>query len=131
MIGVGRMRKSVLTRQNFPVPALVHISAVIDTGASISGFDPRVFVELEIPPVDVIPVWTPSTPPEKPHECELFDISLSLVAGGQLHPFPDLVVMNADCWLPNEGIEALLGRDILDRCHFSYDGPSRTFTLAF
>jgi hypothetical protein len=39
--------------------------------------------------------------------------------------------MVADCWLPGEGIEALLGMDILSLCFFQLMGPERQFTLAF
>ena len=39
--------------------------------------------------------------------------------------------MSADCWHEDEGMEALIGRDILDHCFFQYLGPDRRFTLAF
>ena len=58
-------------------------------------------------------------------------MSLGFVAGGRHHPFPDTHVIATDCWLPDEGIEALIGRDILDQCFFQYIGIERTFTIAF
>jgi hypothetical protein len=90
-----------------------------------------VFVSLDLTPVGQVSILTPSTPSNAPPEADLFDVSLSLVAGGVTNPFPDTRVMAADCWHPDEGIEALLGRDILDRCFFRYMGPDRRFTLAF
>jgi len=30
-----------------------------------------------------------------------------------------------------QGIDALIGRDILDQCLFAYNGSAKTFTLAF
>lgn len=97
----------------------------------MSGFSPRVFRELDISPVATTSVYTPSTPPGSPYHCDLYDVSLSLVADGRSHPFPDLRVMEADCWLPGEGIEALIGMDILNSCYFQFMGPDRRFTLAF
>jgi hypothetical protein len=32
---------------------------------------------------------------------------------------------------PEEGLQALLGRDVLDHCLLVYDGTRRAFTLAF
>jgi hypothetical protein len=46
-------------------------------------------------------------------------------------PFRDFNVLATDCWHPDEGIEALIGRDILDLCFFQYMGPDRRFTVAF
>lgn len=89
------------------------------------------FRALDVTPVTKVSVLTPSTPPDAPHECDLYDVALSLVAGGSAHPFPDTRVMEADCWLPGEGIEALIGMDILGRCFFQLLGPDRRFTLAF
>jgi hypothetical protein len=131
LVGVSHPRRSLLQRHQFPIPANVHVRALLDTGASISGFSPRVFKELDLTPVTKLGVITPSTPPNTPHECDLFDVALSLVAGGAAHPFPDARVMEADCWLPGEGIEALLGMDILTRCFFQLMGPEGQFVLAF
>lgn len=58
-------------------------------------------------------------------------MSLSLVAGGTAVRFPDSRVMEADCWRPDEGIEALIGMDLLTRCFFQLNGPEKWFTLAF
>ncbi|HVK17558.1 MAG TPA: hypothetical protein VM533_11475 [Fimbriiglobus sp.] len=131
LVGVSRLRRQVLQRNSFPVPHPVPVRALIDTGASISGFSPRVFRELGISPVGTTPVLTPSTRPDAPHECDLYDVTLSIVAEGSAHLFPDARVMEADCWLPGEGIEALIGTDILNHCFFQFIGRDRTFTLAF
>jgi len=90
-----------------------------------------VFTALDITPIAKTLILTPSTPPHAPHECDLYHVSLSLVADGSAHAFPESRGMAADCWLEGEGIEALIGRDILDRCFFQYIGLERKFTLAF
>ena len=131
LVGVSRPRRALLVKHQFRVPAPVHVRALIDTGASVSGFAPRVFAALDLTPVGRIAILTPSTPADAPHESDLFDVSLALVADGGTHPFPDTRVMSADCWHPDEGVEALIGRDILDHCFFQYMGVDRRFTLAF
>jgi hypothetical protein len=131
LVGVSGRRQELLERHQFPVPQPVHVRALLDTGASISGFAPRVFRELDLTPVSTLNVLTPSTPADAPHPCDLYDVSLSLVANGTAYPFADLRVMVADCWPPTEGLEALLGMDILGRCFFQLMGPERHFVCAF
>jgi hypothetical protein len=131
LVGVSRSHHGQLLKHGSPVPAPVHVRALLDTGASLSAFAPRVFRELGISPVRKMEVLTPSTATAAPHLADLYDVSLSLVAGGAAHPFPEGQVLEADCWLPGEDIEALIGMDILSRCFFQLLGPDRRFTLAF
>lgn len=131
LVGVSSTRHALLVKHSFPVPQSVHVRALLDTGASISGFAPRVFRELDLTPVSTLDVLTPSTPADAPHVSDLFDVSLALVAGGTAHALPDLRVMSADCWLPGEGIEALVGMDILCRGFFQLMGPEGQFVFAF
>jgi hypothetical protein len=131
LIGASRTHQVVLRKHESVVPQAVHVRALLDTGASISGFSPRVFQELGISPITKMDVLTPSTPSNKPHICDVYDVSLALVANGAVRPFPDARVMVADCWLQNEGIEALHGMDILRSCFFQLFGPEGQFTLAF
>lgn len=100
VVGVSRTRRRLLRKHAFPIPAAVHVRALIDTGASISGFARRVFRGLDITPVTTMGVITSSTPADAPFEGSLYDVSLGLVAGGAAHPFPDARVMEADCGTP-------------------------------
>jgi hypothetical protein len=131
LVAVNTPRRGLLAKHQFPVPAPVHVRALLDTGASMSGFSPRVFRELDLTPVAQLAVITPSTPTHAPHECNLFDVSLSLVADGTAHQFPDTRMLETDCWFPGEKLEALIGMDILCRCFFQLMGPERKFVLAF
>jgi hypothetical protein len=131
LVGVSRPRRRLLRKHGFAVPESVHVRALIDTGASVSGFAPRVFRELGLTPVTVSPVLTSSTAPSDPHLCNFFDVSLALVAEGRHHHLTDSRVMEADCWHADEGMEALIGMDILTLCFFQLHGRDRTFTLAF
>jgi len=103
------------------------------TGAGISGFSTRVFEDLELPSVGTIKILTPSTNWDSPHECDLFDVQLCLVANGLSHPFLNSQVIASDGWHPSseEGIEGLIGRDVLKHAALYYHGPGRTFTFGF
>ena len=129
--GVRQTRMHFLEAKGLPVPEPVPVRAVIDTGAAISGITSKVFCLLNIEPVAKIHVVTPSTPIDEPHECDQYFIGLSLVADGRSHYLADLRVMETSAWLPDEGFEALIGRDILQQCFFQYIGQERKFTLAF
>lgn len=50
MIGVPGVRAELLRKHAFPVPEPVFVRALIDTGASLSGFAPRVFQGLDCAP---------------------------------------------------------------------------------
>ena len=131
LIGASQPRRVLLERNGFTVPVAVPVRALIDTGASISGFSAKVFQALDLTPVSQISVLTPSTLVDTPHDCNVYDVSLSLVANGAAHPFPDVRVMEANCWHPGEEIEALIGMDILRRCFFQLMGPEGQFVIAF
>lgn len=130
-VAVSGPRRELLGRHGFPLPVPVFVRALLDTGASISGFAPRVFRELDLTPVSTLDVVTPSTPVSAPHVSDIYDVSLALVANGAAHPFADMRVMAADCWHADEGFEALLGMDVLGRCFFQLMGPERQFVCAF
>jgi hypothetical protein len=85
---------------------------------------------LGIEPFDRIPVLTPSTRPDTPHVCDLYDVGLTLVAGTmQRHIRSVFTIASQD--FGEHGIQALIGRDVLNRCVFSYFGPHKTFELSF
>jgi hypothetical protein len=130
-VEVSPLRRSRLVKHGFKVPDPVFVRALIDTGSFMTAFAPSVFQQLSLQPVAVMDVLTPSTPIASPHQASFYDVSLSLIAGGSLHPMSSMRVMEADCWHPDEGIIALIGMDILSRCTFQLFGPDRQFTLSF
>ncbi len=75
---------------------------------------------------------TPSTG-SQPHTADQYDVSL-LIPGALATHVPlfvgNLPVMCAELLLA-QGFHALIGRDILSRCLFAYNGATGTFTLAY
>jgi hypothetical protein len=131
LVGVSNRRAQLLRKHKMKVPDYVRLRVLIDTGATVSGFSPSTFEYLELQPVTRTGVLTPANTPGQLHQADFFDVGNYLVAGGRENQFGDFRVMAADCWLKGEGIEGLIGWDILNRCFLQCHGLERTFTLSF
>ncbi len=127
-VGVSKPRADALMANSLSVPPPMRIRALIDTGASCTCVDSDVLSQLALSPTGNVQIHTPSTS-GSPHSCNQYDISLML-----LHPNLTLtfgVVPVIESNLISQGIQALIGRDLLTRCLFVYDGSAGAFALAF
>ena len=129
-LGVSAARRAALEAAGQPVPSYVGFRALVDTGASCSCVDPSVIAKLGITPTGTMPVHTPSTG-GTPHVLNQYDVSL--IIPGPLNAAPHIVntLPISETHLLAQGIEALLGRDILKDCLLTYNGPMGLYTLAF
>lgn len=104
----------------------IRVRALIDTGAACTAVDQALVSRLGLMSIGTAKIHTPSTAGayvERPQ----FDglIAIEQVERGPLHmPLPLLATE-----LTAGGFEVLIGRDILARCVFHYDGPHRSFSL--
>jgi len=131
-IGVSRERRSALTLAKMEIPQIVSIRALIDTGASVTCVDPSVMISLQLTPTGKIPIHTPSTKND-PVEHDQYDVSLFVPAVTDTQPplvLHILPVVCAELLIP-QGFHALIGRDVLRQCLFSYNGSAGHFTLAY
>jgi hypothetical protein len=131
VIGVSVARGDALMTAGQPVPAGISARALIDTGASCTCVDPSILAKLELTPTGTVSVHTPSTGPAA-HLAEQYDVSLIIPGAGTHHvplALPAIPVMAAD--LSVQGIDALIGRDVLRDCIFIYNGSVGLFTIAF
>jgi hypothetical protein len=131
-VGVSAARRAALLAASQPVPNLVQIRALVDTGASGTCIDPSVLKTLSLAPTGNTSVITPSTG-NQPHNADLYDVSFLIPGSLPTHvPFsiPNLPVMCAELLVP-QGFHGLIGRDILSRCLFAYNGSTNSFTLAY
>lgn len=76
-----------------------------------------------------IELFTPSTG-RTPHRCQEFLASLSLLHDEMEMHFPQESVISA-IFDQGDGIQALIGRNILAHCLFVYNGPEDEFSLAW
>jgi hypothetical protein len=130
LVGVSKNRQTVLEKHRLPVPQRIPVNAQLDTGSFASGFLPTVFQSLGIKPIGIVSVRTPSTKPGQPFPCDEYDVSVTFLAGITPVTIPSVHAIASDDFDTHEdGVHAILGRDILDRCTLSYCGPDRTFQL--
>lgn len=128
LVGVSSFRKEALEKAGQPVPPSIPMRALIDTGASCTCVDPSIITSLGITPSGSMPIHTPSTS-GAPKICNQYDIQLVLVHPKLTYTIQALPVIESD--LAAQGIQALLGRDVLGHCLFVYDGANGNYTLAF
>jgi|SRR6516165_4575235 hypothetical protein len=130
-IGVSLPRLNALTAAGVPVPPTATGTFLLDTGASCTCVDPALLSTLGLQPTGRALISTPSTAGQ-PHHCNQYDISIFIPAnsptpGGHLVPALPVV----ETHLRSQGIDGLIGRDVLDNCTFIYNGSARMFTLAY
>lgn len=104
---------------------------LVDTGASHTCMDPRVFQALQLTPTGSIEVLTPSTG-ATPVRADTYDAGLAISGkvGETLLHLPTWKVTSTELF-DGQGIHGLLGRDILARCVLHYNGSTAEFTLAY
>lgn len=131
LVAVSKARRGLLLRNQMSVPEPVPVRVLIDTGSSHTLFSPQIFHRLGLTPVGKEMLLTPSTPADQPHPCDVYFVSLFVVANGFPHEFGDRRVVGADCFGPRDDLQGLIGRDMLARCNMWYLGRDRAFTLNF
>jgi hypothetical protein len=129
-VGVSTPRRLALASANQPIPALVQVRALIDTGASGTCVDPSVLNTLGLTPTGSVPMITPSTG-VTPHVADQYDVSLFVPCGTQ--PALAIPTLGVSCvqLLLAQGFHVLLGRDVLAQCVLTYNGSRAWFTLAY
>jgi hypothetical protein len=130
-VSVSEGRRLALEAAGAPVPAMQAIRALIDTGASFTSIDPAVLTALNLTPTGTIDIVTPSTG-QGTHTADTYDVDFRIGAGPNDTPLSisNLRIASCDLFL-RQGIHALIGRDILEKCIFIYNGTVNYFSLSF
>lgn len=129
-VGLSAPHREVLTAAGRSLPTANLGRFLVDTGASTSAVDPEMLDGLDLQPTGAVMVHTPSTQGQ-PISMAIFDISLLIPAGEHDAPLyiPALPVSSSG--FKAQGIDGLLGRDILSQCLLTYNGRIGSFVLAF
>jgi len=128
LVGVSQPRQAAIQRAGLSVPQPIQIRALLDTGASCTCVDPSVLNKLGLAPTGIAPMHTPSTGSQA-HVASQYDVSLIL-----MHPMLTFTIHAApvvEAQLAIQGIQGLIGRDVLSNCLLIYDGRAGLFTWAF
>jgi predicted aspartyl protease len=127
-VGVSQPRQKALESAGQSVPAPVLIQGLIDTGASGTAIDPSIIQGLGLQQTGSMPIHTPSTG-SVPHQVSTYDVCITIPFAGVTFTLGALQVFESS--LSVQGIQALIGRDVLSNCLFVYDGRANIFSIAF
>lgn len=120
-----------LAQQNQPIPAGIPGMAMIDTGASGTCVHEPILQQLGINPVGVVQGLTAAGQVQQ----SLYPARLVFLATGWTLDVPNVVGVNLEGQMapldPPQAIVALLGRDLLERWTFTWNGPGGFWTVAF
>ena len=130
LIGVNISKRNALHRVGHQVPKRIRIMAQIDTGSAYSAIDVQTLAQLDITPIDKTKVRTPVAGPQEAVEFDQYVVSISLDSGEDGETLFDDVEVLGCHFADDEGIQAMLGQDVLGGSLFVYNGMCRTFCLA-
>lgn len=130
VLRVTQARADALTAAQQPVPPPQRMTALIDTGASCTCVDPAIIQALNLSPTGSTQMFTPSTGAAG-HTTDQHDASLQIYCMEQQAPLEIPIIAVVASSLRIQGIDALIGRDVLRYCLLSYNGQSGFFTLAY
>ena len=87
--------------------------------------------QLNLTPTGTTQVNTPTTG-NQPVSANTYDVSLAITAMAGLASFVlnTIPIIQSDLQ-SSQGIQALIGRDVLKLCHLTYDGRNGLFSLAY
>jgi hypothetical protein len=122
-IGVAQRIAAQLIQQGLTVPQPVSGVALIDTGAFATCVDEALAQQLHLPVVDVVQIASASHPGNPQN---VFPVLIE-IAG---LPISFNVPRAIGAPLAGLGIQALIGRDVLEQCTLFYNGISGEITLA-
>jgi len=129
LVGVSDSRAVAMATAGVPVPASITLNLLIDTGTGRTALDQAAIASLGLAPTGRASVHTASTA-GTPHDCNLYDVSLLIPTGDGGPPFRLAALPVLEGVFRNQGIDGLLGRDILRQFVFIYNGPLGGYTLA-
>lgn len=129
LIEVSQQRKLAMQSAGLIAPIAVPCRLLIDTGASSTCLDSWIFKSLNINPIGTVEMHTPSTSVNNAHRCNQYDICLIVPHQAINRYFHTIPALESE--FSHQGIDGLLGRDILESCLFIYNGELGIYTLSF
>lgn len=131
---VSMAKQSALGAAGQQPPPPVMANLLVDTGASCTSIDLGAVTSLALTPTGSVPVHTPSTGAQ-PVMQQVYDVALAIFGrapqgpGPGVHLVPNLPVLAAA--FAAQGIDGLLGRDVLSQCRMHYAGVDGELFLSF
>ncbi len=138
-MAVSPHRALALRKGNQAIPPPQPGTFLIDTGAHETCVDPALIGSLQLVPKSFTLIQTPSTNGVAV-QCPVYDVQLIIVPSmrlglhmqvnqGLIPHVRSISVIGAA--LKSQGINGLIGRDILEQCLLVYNGQTGAFTLSW
>jgi hypothetical protein len=129
-IGISIPRQAALQAAGLPTPSFAQGQFLIDTGASSSCVDSGLITKLGLTPTGSVNIHTPSTNGVT-HACNQYDIMLFIPVANSGNGCLIEAVGVIETSLAAQGIDGLIGRDLLDRWTCVYNGTANLFTICY
>ncbi len=130
-VGISNARLQALLAAGIVPPPPQPVRLLIDTGASMTNVCSSVMANLGMSPTGQINVLTPSTG-GTPVQMDTYDVNLYFGFPGRnipVHTVPTVPIVCTD--FQAQGIQGLIGRDILQKSVLIYNGEVGISTLSF
>jgi hypothetical protein len=125
---LSTQRVEALKKLNLPYAPPQTVIGLIDTGASCSAIDVHLAKGLGLERRGVTHIHTPSTGSN--YETRTTYDACYVIGEGQ--PKALLRTLSViECELASEGFYVIVGRDVLEDCVFTYNGPKARFSLKY
>jgi hypothetical protein len=122
-IGVSAAKFAILRQSGEPVPEPLEVNTLLDTGCVATVLDPAIVSAL-LPALEPKGTTTHYVPGGGKMECRVFDASVYIGTWSR----GNIEVIESS--VRAHGIDALLGRNVLQYFLFTYDPRARIFSLA-
>lgn len=129
-IGISVPRQTAMTAAGLKAPGYVQGQFLIDTGASSSCMDSGLVAKLALTPTGAVSIHTPSTNGVT-HTCNQYDVMLFIPGAATGIGCLIEAVGVIETSLAPQGIDGLIGRDLLDRWTCVYNGSAGMFTICY
>lgn len=123
-------RAAALAAAGQPVPTGIVAKLVVDTGASLTSVDCTILQQLGLTPTGSTPIHTPSTQ-GTPHVANQFDVSLAIYGTPPTVVYTNSALAVIDGNFKAQGIDGLLGRDVLTTGRLTYSGDLGWYGISF
>lgn len=130
IVEVSEPYRDALTAAGLPIPLGLHRRALLDTGAGRSLVDLTLVNTLGIIPTGTHPMRTATTG-NNPIKKDIYDIKLILQDPAPFALSDCHNAIGVDLGFLGNGIGLLIGRDLLSRFLFLYNGPSNQLTISY
>lgn len=122
----GAILPVLIGSPGLPSPDQRQRLAMLDIGAEHSAIDLGLVSELGLQAVDQTNLVTPSEP--EGERSQVYEASLCIEAPGMVSEVPKQRFTGAE--LSGQGFSVLIGRDVLVKACFFWNGPAGTLTLS-